>query len=91
MFLLAIRTKQGDADKVLEAIAAWSEAVRGGGDADPVALGALVQELLQKEESFAEQNAKRLRLVAEAFLRDDFETIVNIVDCLMQPLDALMN
>ena len=71
--------------------AAWSEAVRGG-DADPVALGQLVQELLQKEESFAEQNAKRLRLVADAFLRDDFdETVVNIVDCLMQPLDALMN
>ena len=65
--------------------------MRGGGDADPAALGELVQELLQKEESFAEQNAKRLRLVADAFLRDDFEIIVNIVDCLMQPLDALMN
>ena len=58
---------------------------------DPAVLAKLVEDFMQREESFAEQNAKRLRLVAEAFTTDAFETKVNIADMLMQPLDAMMN
>ena len=50
-----------------------------------------MEELLQREASYAEQNAKRFRLVGEAFRQKGFEVIVNIVDLLVAPLDTAMN
>ena len=85
----------GDADKIVEAITAWAESMQAGNadaaDANPAELGKLVEELLERETSYAEQNAKRLRLVTEAFARDDFETKVTVVDFLLRPLDAVIN
>ena len=46
---------------------------------------------MQQETTYAEQNAKRFRQVNEAFRKPDFETIVNIVDFLMVPLDAAID
>ena len=65
--------------------------MRGGAEADPAQLSEVVQELLAKEESYAEQNAKRLRLVVDAFAKDTFGAMVNIVDMLMLPLDHMIN
>lgn len=82
---------QGEADKISEAIDQWAQAAQqpDGGDAE--ALGRIVDELLQQEVSFAERNAKRFKAVNEAFHGQDFETIVNVVDILMQPLDKAIN
>ena len=51
----------------------------------------MVEELLDKESSYAEENAKRLRLVTEALTQPSFEPATNIIDLLMEPLDAGIN
>ena len=60
-------------------------------DADTTELSRAVEELLDRETSFAEANAKRQKLVTEAFQTEDLETTVCIVDFLLQPLDAITN
>ena len=60
-------------------------------DADTTELSRAVEELLDRETSFAEANAKRQILVTEAFQTEDLETTVCIVDFLLQPLDAITN
>ena len=82
---------RGEADKVLDAIQAWAQNVQKAEAPDAEELSRVVEELLQQESSYAEQNAKRFRLVSEAFHQKDFEVIVNIVDLLMAPLDAATN
>ncbi|OLQ14908.1 hypothetical protein AK812_SmicGene907 [Symbiodinium microadriaticum] len=82
----------GDADKILDAIKAWAEAVKHGAEGeDTGALNQLVEDLMETETSFAEQNARRLRMVVATFQQENFETVVNIVDMLMNPLDAIIN
>ncbi len=82
----------GDSDKVLEAIESWAQNVGPNGQNPEAAhLGRVVEELLQQETSYAEQNAKRFRLVCEAFQQMDFATTVNIVDHLMAPHDKAIN
>ena len=65
--------------------------MHGGAEVDPAELSQLVQELLEKEDFLAEQNAKRLRQVIESFSRDNAEANTNICDMLMLPLDHMIN
>ena len=60
-------------------------------EADTTELSRTVEDLLDRDPSFAEANAKRQRLVTEAFQKEDLETTVCIVDFLLQPLDAITN
>ena len=46
---------------------------------------------MQQDSSYAERNAKRFKLVVEAFQKKDFEPIVHIVAFLMRPLDTAIN
>jgi len=46
---------------------------------------------MQRETSFAEQNAKRFKLVCEALKQNDFEVKINIIDYLMIPIDKAIN
>ena len=46
---------------------------------------------MQRETSFADENSKRLRLVSQAMLHNNFQTTIEIVDLLMAPLDMAMN
>ena len=88
----------GEADQILEAIANWTQSVTaqhgqqaGGIHPDPDELGRIVEELLQKEQSFAEQNAKRFKLVLQAMQQPHFGHVVHVLDLLMEPLDHAMN
>lgn len=84
--------KQGESDKVLEAIERWTQAAQqpeGGADAEE--LGRIVEDLLQQESSYAERNAKRFRLVNEAFQEPNFTVVAHCVDFLMLPLDNVIN
>ncbi len=80
----------GDSDKVLQAIETWARNADSG-NPDANALAKTVEDLLQQDTSYAEQNAKRFRQVNEAFQKQDFEVIVNVVDFLMMPLDTAIN
>ena len=46
---------------------------------------------MQRETSYAEENSKRLTAATQAMLQSSFQTTVQIVDLLMEPLDAAMN
>lgn len=87
------RVNQGEADKVMQAVSSWAQAAQASGHdlTDTAALSHAVGELLDQETSFADQNAKRLRLVTAAFNKHNFETMVNVVDTLMDPLDVGVN
>ncbi|CAE7641881.1 unnamed protein product [Symbiodinium necroappetens] len=82
----------GDADRIVEAVNAWAEAFQSGSaSADAAELGRTVEDLLEQDTSYAEQNAKRLRLVCDTLGTGDFENKVKIVDFLLGPLDAIIN
>lgn len=81
----------GDTDKVADAIDKWKQAAQQPGGPDPEELGRMVDDLLQQETSFAEQNAKRFRAVNEAFEAPDFPAMVNLVDVMMLPVDKAVN
>lgn len=81
---------QGESDKVLEAIQIWAKSGRPA-DGSTDELGQIVEELLQQETSYAEQNAKRFKLVSQALQQNDFEVKVNIIDYLMIPIDKAIN
>ncbi|CAE7199753.1 unnamed protein product, partial [Symbiodinium necroappetens] len=83
----------GQTDKILERIEQWADTVQSGrADAeDAEALSRMVEELLDNETSYAEENAKRLRLVTQALTEPSFEPAANIIDLLMEPLDAGIN
>ncbi len=81
----------GESDKVLEAIDVWAQNAAEGQNPEAEELGRIVEELLQKETTYAEQNAKRFKLVGEAFQKDGFEKIIEIVDHVMIPFDKAMN
>ena len=80
----------------MQAVLDWAEAARdpqdgGYGDATATALGQAVEELLDQETTYAEQNGKRLNLVRQAFSQSNFEATVNIVDRLLSPVDVVVN
>eukprot|EP00439_Symbiodinium_sp_Y106_P010842 s10352_g1.t1 len=82
----------GHADRIVEAVNAWAEAFQSGSaNADAAELGRTVEDLLEQDTSYAEQNAKRLRLVTDTLGKSDFENKVRIVDFLLGPLDAVVN
>ena len=81
----------GDTDKILNAIDQWTRAAQTRDGSDAEELGRMVDELLQQESSFAEQNAKRFKAVNEAFQKPTFEVQVYLVDVLMQPIDKAVN
>ena len=75
----------------MEAVEEWHQATSDPGGRDFTELARAVEDLLDQEVSFAEQNAKRLKLVRETFRRPGFEVTVSIVDALISPLDRPMN
>ena len=77
----------------MTAVDEWAQAVResGGEGVDMSALGEIVEELLDKESSFAEHNAKRMNLVRQTFKKKQFEVTTRLVDILLSPIDILMN
>ena len=77
----------------MQAVDAWSKAAQqsGGENPDAATLAQAVEDLLDKESSFAEQNAKRMNLVRQVFKRPGFDVIVNIVDLLITPIDSAVN
>ena len=78
----------------MDTVEKWAEAAQSGvncAQADAAALSRLLEEILDKETSYSEQNAKRLNLVNNAFQRTDFETMVAVVDILTDPLDTAVN
>lgn len=60
-------------------------------DAEETAIFAQIEELLKQDESYAAQNKKRQRLVREALQSPSFSAKLNLVDLLMEPLDAAIN
>ena len=89
-----------ETDKVMNALEEWIQAARGVGfedDGDKARANDLddlsrhVGSLLDKETSFAEQNAKRLNLVRQTFGRASFSTAVHAVDLLIRPLEVPIN
>lgn len=82
----------------MNALEEWIQAARDAGyenewdkanDLDDISRH--VGSLLDKEASFAEQNAKRLNLVRQAFSKSEFSTVVHAVDLLIRPLDVPIN
>ena len=89
--LEAIPGMKCESNKVLDALNAWTQAARHASTVDTEELSHIVEELMQQDMSYAEQNAKRFRQVNEAFKKPDVDVIVNIVDFLMIPLDSAIN
>ena len=54
-------------------------------------MGQKIEDLLDDDVSFAEQNAKRLGRVRQAFAQKDFAVIVESVDLLIAPIEVLVN
>ena len=82
----------------MQAVEGWAQAAQESGftqnqddGPDVSALSKAVQELLDQETSFAEQNAKRMNLVRLALRKPAFAASVAIVDILISPLDVPMN
>ena len=77
----------------MQAVDAWSKAAQQSGEENPdtATLAKAVEDLLDKESSFAEQNAKRMNLVRQAFKRPGFRAIIDTVDFLITPIDSVVN
>lgn len=79
-----------DPQLILEAAVA-SFGLDAADENDESPLLAQIEELLKQDESYAAQNKKRQRLVREALNTPGFCAKLNLVDLLIEPLDAAVN